>query len=203
MKKLSNAITTLSRNKKLSVKIGSKGGSGLWYCSKLTTHSLAEIQKENELMKRKEKRQLEYAKWKLNNLDEYYNGVIDRWLKLPKHKYKTELEKKMFIANQERIKQGDKVRLPVVIKHLEYDLSIDFLNRSVVEIVNGISPDEPNTKVIYVKGYERGDYWTIKEYIKGHLPKDKQRTFDTRLRFESGEIKWLLQKWNTKVSGEM
>ena len=55
------------------------------------------------------------------------------------------------------------------------------VERKVVDIVDGISPDEPNTKIIYVEGYERGNYWTIKEYTKAHLPQDKKDKYNVRL----------------------
>ena len=38
------------------------------------------------------------------------------------------------------------------------------LEREVIYCVNGISKDEPNTKVIKVNGLEVGRFWTLKEF---------------------------------------
>ena len=41
---------------------------------------------------------------------------------------------------------------------------IPLLDREVIYCVNGISKDEPNTKVVKVNGLETGRFWTIKEF---------------------------------------
>ena len=185
---LNSVLGTLKRNKGVFVKIGSVNGSGFWYCERLSVNSNEQIGGENLKMVLKEQRQLEKAKKQLSNLDQYYDNYIESWLKNPRNKKKTETQKQTFIANQMKSKEIDRERLPKFVEELEYNLSINFLNRPVVEIVDGISPDEPNTKIIYIKGYERGNYWTIKEYKKAHLPKEQQKAFDVRLeRLRKGE----------------
>ena len=77
------------------------------------------------------------------------------------------------------------------VEELEFDISTSLLNRKVVEMVDGISPDEPNTKVIYVEGFEKGNYWTIKSYIKDHLPPEERRYFNERLPRLSESDNWL------------
>lgn len=176
-----NSVLATLRKKNVFVKIGSVGGSGFWYCERLSPNSHEQIGNENLKLVLKEQKWLEKSKTKLRDLDAYYDNYIESWLKNPRNKKKSDAQKQVFISNQLALKESDKEHLPTIIKQLEYDLSIEFLNRPVVEIVDGISPDEPNTKVIYVKGYERGNYWTIKEYKKAHLPKEQQTNFNVRL----------------------
>lgn len=181
MKTLNSVLHTLSRNKGISVKIGSKGGSGLWYCAKLTAHTHNDIDLENKTIRARETRLLNQLKEKMADLDKWYEKKIAKWLENPRNKKKSETKKQTFINDQLKLKESDRERIPTQIKELEYDIASSFLNRPVVEIVDGISLDEPNTKVIYIKGFERGDYWTIKEYTRAKLPKEQQRTFDVRL----------------------
>lgn len=44
-----------------------------------------------------------------------------------------------------------------------------YLDRQVIYCINGVSIDEPNTKVIKVVGCENGRYWTIKEFEKAQV----------------------------------
>ena len=164
MKTLNSTIYTLSHKKGVSVKIGSIKGNGLWYCHKLCSHTIQDIDKEYEMLKAKELKLLAKTKTILEDLDNYFQKKYDKWLNNKKIK-KTPQKIEKFSKQLEESKQRAKVNLPRVIKELEYDTTHSFLNREVVEIRNGISPDEPNTKVIYVKGYERGDYWTDRKSV--------------------------------------
>ena len=181
MKTLNSVLYTLSRNKGISVKIGSKGGSGLWYCAKLTSHTHNDIDLENKIIRARETRQLNKLKEMMLDLDKWYEKKIAKWFENPRNRNKSEQKKQSYINSQMKLKESDRARLPKQIKHLEFNLESSFLNRPVVEIVDGISPDEPNTKIIYIKGYEKGDYWTIKEFTKAHLPKEEQDKFNVRL----------------------
>ena len=124
---------------------------------------------------------LNQLKEKMVDLDKWYEKRIAKWLANPRNQKKSETKKQTFINDQLKLKESDRERIPTQIKELEYDIASSFLNRPVVEMVDGISPDEPNTKIIYIKGFERGDYWTIKEYTRAKLPKEQQKTFDVRL----------------------
>ena len=179
-KNLNSVLTTL-RKKNVFVKIGSVGGSAFWYCERLTINSLEQIGKVNLKYATMEQKLYDNLLWQYKNLDKHYEIKLNAWLKNPRNAKKSEAQKKMFENQLKVAKEFDKRRLPITLKELEYDLSLDFTKRPVVEIVDGISPDEPNTKVIYVKGFEKGNYWTIKEYKKAHLPKDQQNNFNVRL----------------------
>ena len=181
MKTLNSVLYNLSRKKGVSVKIGSKNGSGLWYCAKLTTHTHNDIDLENKRIRARETKTLKRLKTKIADLDKWYDKEIAKWLDNPKNQKKSETIKQAKITQMLKSKELDRARIPNTIKQIEYDIANAFLNRPVLEMVDGISPDEPNTKIIYVSGYEHGDYWTIKEYTKDHLPTDQQATFNTRL----------------------
>lgn len=181
MKTLNSVLYNLSRKKDISVKIGSKNGSGLWYCAKLTTHTHNDIDIENKIIRTRETRYLKKLQHKIADLDGWYEKEIARWLANPKNQKKSETVKQAKITHMLKSKELDRTRIPITIKEIEYDIDNSFLNRPVLEMVDGISPDEPNTKIIYVSGYEHGDYWTIKEYTKDHLPQEQQATFNTRL----------------------
>ena len=181
MKTLNSVLYNLSRKKGISVKIGSKDGSGLWYCAKLTAHTHNDIDIENKIIRTRETRYLKKLQNKIADLDGWYKKEIARWLDNPKNQKKSEAAKQIKITQMLKSKELDRTRIPTTIKQIEYDIDNAFLNRPVVEMVDGISPDEPNTKIIYVSGYEHGDYWTIKEYTKDHLPQEQQSTFNTRL----------------------
>ena len=181
MKTLNKVLHTLLKSKVDAVKIGCKGGSGLWYCAKLTTKSFTEIEHENKKINAREEKEMKKCQNKFDNLDQLYEDAINRWLTNPRNVKKSETKKTQFINSQMKAKERARKSLPNRIEKIKKDLESPFLDRQVVEVVDSISPDEPNTKIIYIKGYESGNYWTIKEFTKDHLPLEKQLTYNVRL----------------------
>lgn len=178
---LLSVLSQLTHKRGLSIKVGSKGGNGFWYCHLANSTTIRDINEEYLKIRKREHNYLLRNIDILNNLDEYYEKKITTWLNNKKNKKKTKAKRDEWVAKQLKLKESDRKRLPTYIKQLEYDTTHPFLEREIVEMVDGVSPDEPNTKVIYIKGYERGSYWTLKEYTKAHLPKELQRDFNVRL----------------------
>lgn len=150
---------------KANLKIGSKSGSSFWYCGK---GKLKVCMPEIRLVRKKLLKQckglLYQSQYRLEHLDEIYEVNI----KLAKQKYK---EKKIkdfdaYLKKMELKKKREIAMLPKKIKSLENDIKTDLFEREVVEVVFGVSPDEKPCWIIYVKGNEKGAYWTIAEYTK-------------------------------------
>lgn len=188
-KTLGHLLSTISHRKGYSIKVGSIDGNGFIYCHKVDSNTIDEIRTNYTKTKAREQKLMKKSKWQLENLDLFYEQKINHWLTLKKNqppKAKKELKKwehkrDMFVNKLMKLKESDKNRLPQYIAHLNWDIYHDYFERKVVDMVDGISPDEPNTKIIYVEGYERGNYWTIKEYTKSHLPQDKKDKYNVRL----------------------
>lgn len=151
--------------KKVNVKIGSIGGSSFWYCHALTNSSLREIERHYKKHLVRSIRFKKDREYRLEHLDEIYEQEIVKTLQ---NKRRTIVNEEKFIANELLRKESERKRLPIDIKHFEFDIENSFLERQVVEIVDGICQDENPCKIIYVKGYERGEYWTLKEYAKAN-----------------------------------
>ena len=181
MKTLNSTLYELSKRKDISVKIGSKYGVGFWFCGKLTPTTIRDVDKEYDRQKAKELRLITKNQNIYENLDEHYDKIISNWINHKKNKNKPQEKKDEYVRKTLKTKENVRISLPKYLKKLEYDTTHSFLNREVVEMLDGISPDEPNTKVIYIKGYERGEYYSLKQYIKLHLPKEQQKTFNERL----------------------
>ena len=162
MKKKLIELLNEKKYQKVNVKIGSKGGSSFWYCGKgNTTYSINEIKKAREKTIRQSKGALKQAKYRLENLDMIYATNIEKVIKNCNIKDIEAYKKKMHTTLEK-----ERLLLPKRIASLEYDVATTLLDRPVLEIVNGISPDEEPCYVIYVKGNEKGEYWTIAEYNK-------------------------------------
>ena len=58
--------------------------------------------------------------------------------------------------NKTRKKEKEFAELPNLISSVEYDILTPFIDRPVVEVIKGISPDEQPCYVIYVQGNEKG-----------------------------------------------
>lgn len=156
-------IETLKDTKyqKANIKVGSKSGSSFWYCGKgNVAYSLPEIKKARERLLRQSKGTLFQLQYRQKHLDEIYDDTLKKAKKKGVknfEEYKTKLNIK---------KERERALLPKKIASVEYDIAIDLVNRPVQEVVFGISPDEKPCWIIYVKGNEKGAYWTIAEYNK-------------------------------------
>lgn len=164
-----------------SVKTGSKLGSGFWYCAKLTAKTTEDIELIAKQYQIRETVTLKRLENQLANLDKFYQDKINQWMNNPKNKKKKQELKDAYLAKMEKEKEAKRQQLPITISHLKFDIETPLFSRKVVEIREGISPDEPKTKVVYVEGYERGAYWTLKEYARTQLPKEQQKSFNVRL----------------------
>lgn len=165
---LSNYLYELAKKKDINVKIGCSGGSSFFYCHKLTPNSLVVIDKKYDYHKGKSIKLLKQCEYKLEHLDEIYDDIIVKALKNAEKDRVNgkKINEEEFIKRKLIAKENERKRLPKVIGELKYNIEHSFLNREVKEVVDGISPDEQPCKIIYIKGYERGDYWTLKEYAK-------------------------------------
>ena len=160
MKKTLNELLQDKKYQKANIKVGSKGGSSFWYCGKCNlAYSLPEINKAREKLIRQSKGTLHQLQYRKKHLDELYDETLERAKKKVKNfaEYKKKLEIK---------KERERALLPKKIASVEYDINVHLLDREVKEVVYGISPDESPCWIIYVKGNERGAYWTIAEYNK-------------------------------------
>ena len=102
---------------------------------------------------------------RLKNLDKIYDDIIEK----AKARETKDFDK--YLLKLLKKKNSEKSSLPKKIASVEYDIATHLLDRPVMEIVEGISPDEKPCWIVYVKGNENGDYWTVKEYEK----KNKRR----------------------------
>lgn len=162
MKKTLRELLQEKKYQKCNVKIGSNKGSSFWYCGKVDNQiSLPTIRKIREQLLSQSKSVLKQLNYRLNNLDKIYEKTIQEAKK--KNLKNIENHIKKLLITKERERQ----LLPKKIKSVEYDIDTPLLDRQVVEVVEGISPDEKPCWVVYIKGNERGWYWTIQEAMKG------------------------------------
>lgn len=210
MKTLEQVLTKLAKHKRTSVKIGSKGGISFFYCGK-AYGSQNEIERIGKNYLAQLKREYKTKTEIMSNFDTYWENRIAKIRQIEDKKYQQKLIAKITLKDkakrkaaikakrkdiqyklkklpsvlEKNYKERDKmkVNLPKRIAELKKEISTytPLLTRVVVEMVDSISPDEPNTKIIYIKGKEIGKYWTVKEHTKDHLPKEKQRAFNERL----------------------
>lgn len=158
MKTLNEVLKSCKDN----VKVGSYSGSSFYYCGKGGNVAIATLKGLNRDIKKtniKTKLSLEY---RLANLDKIYEKQIKEQIKSGKVK-----DVKQYKESMMKQKERERKHLPTKIASYEYDIATHILNRPLVEMRNGISPDEKPCKIIYVKGNEKGKYWTIKEYQNG------------------------------------
>ena len=120
---------------------------------------------ERESLIRQSKNTLALLNRRLKNLDKIYDDIIEK----AKAREVKDFDKYLFKLLKK--KNSEKSSLPKKIASVEYDIATHLLDRPVMEIIEGISPDEKPCFIIYVKGNENGDYWTVKEYEK----KNKRR----------------------------
>lgn len=161
MKKTLNELLKDKKYQKANIKVGSKSGTSFWYCGKGNfVYSLPEIRKAREKLLKQSKGTLSQLQYRQSHLDEIYEEILKIAKKKGIKKFE-EYQRKLNIK-----KERERALLPKKIASVEYDIAIDLLERPVQEIVFGISPDENPCWIIYVKGNEKGSYWTIAEYYK-------------------------------------
>lgn len=166
MKKTLIELLEDKKYQKANIKVGSKSGSSFWYCGKGSVAcSIPDIKKMNGRLLKQSKGTLYQLIYRQEHLDELYEEIFNKAKKKVKdiEEYKRKLEIK---------KERERLSLPKRIASVEYDIATPLLNREVREIVYGISPDESPCWIIYVKGNEKGFYWTIEEYNK------RRKTYD-------------------------
>lgn len=161
MKKTLIELLKETKYQNANIKVGSKSGSSFWYCGKGNlAYSLPEIKKARERLLKQSKGTLTQLQYRLNHLDKIYDDTLKKAKKKGVKNFE-EYKKNLNIK-----KERERALLPKKIASLEYDIAIDLVNRPVQEVVFGISPDEKPCWIIYVKGNEKGAYWTIAEYNK-------------------------------------
>ena len=149
---------------KCNLKIGSKGGSSFWYCgSGKLSYALPQIEKAFESVKRNNMAVLNKLHYRYKHIDKIYNDLFKE-----KEKAKEPLEFEKYKTRMLRKKEKEIEDYPNKVASLEYDIENGFLGRPVLEVLKGISRDEDPCYIVYVKGNEKGAYWTIKEYLKRH-----------------------------------
>lgn len=164
MKKLLDLLEE-EKYQKCNVKIGSKQGSSFWYCGKAKlTYSLPCINKEKQKLIDQSTSNLKQLQYRLKHLDKIYQDNINAAKKNGVKDFE-KYERKML-----RKLESERKSLPRKIMNVQYDIDTDLLDRPVQEIVKGICLDEQPCYIIYVKGNEKGAYWTIEEYLN----KDKK-----------------------------
>lgn len=156
----------------INVKIGSQSGSSFFYCGKCSSAITTLTTSVNALMKKRMKDEIKRLQERLDNLDEIYRKRLE--LTIAEGKVQ-DIEK--YQRKQEKMKAQERISIPQEIAIRKEEVEIPLLEREVVEIVNGISPDERPCKIIYIKGHEKGAYWTIDEFIhkKGRYEEDEEK----------------------------
>ena len=148
--------------KKTKVKIGS--GSSFFYCGK----NDSDLPQTIEYISNKFKKQLANLiiknTFEYEHLEDSFKAKIDKYDK--KHPKASQEIRDREIARYKRKMERDGVRLPKQIMSLktQYQQFTPLLERKVVYVIDSISPDEKGAKVIKIRGNEKGNYWTIKEY---------------------------------------
>lgn len=161
MKKTLSEVLHRPNISKINVKVGAINGSGFFYCGKGYNAFYALKTQINQELVRQNNRNIALMENRLKNLDENYAKRIKNSIKNKKVK---NVEK--YLKDMEKEKEHMKVKIPQDIAKIQQYLNTHLLDREVVEMRDGISPDEKPCKIIYVDGWEKGEYWTISEYNK-------------------------------------
>lgn len=160
MKKTLIELLQEPKYQKCNIKVGSKSGTSFWYCGKgQLDFSLPAIKKARSSLLKQNHSMLYQLQYRLTNLDKLYDSLLKSNRK--KVKNFAEYERKMNIK-----RERERAMLPKKIASAEYDIATHLLDRQVCEVIYGICPDETPCWIIYVKGNEKGAYWTIAEYNK-------------------------------------
>ena len=168
METLSKRLETL-KDKGLNVKIGSIGGSSFWYCHPLDDTTTNEIKRLKPIYLNRNTKNLERDTCRLENIDTIYEKETKEFINKGKIK-----DIRKYLKDREKQKAQEIIRLKQEIEYLNFCIKVPlFLDREVLEVVDGISPDEIPCKIIYVKGCEKGPYWTLKEYANKRKPTEE------------------------------
>lgn len=175
------------------VKLGTRKGAGFFYCDKLTKETHKEIVKISRSYLSRLKSELKVKKDLWANFDDYWKDRMKNIKKILSKRYREYIISKAPKNKQDNVRKALEQRvndLPEVIKRnlkekklmkeslpkkivsLEKAIQsfVPFLERDIVETYNGISIDEPNCKIVIIKGNEVGDYSTVIEYQDRDLP---------------------------------
>lgn len=164
MSKTLREVLLTNRFKKCNVKIHSIDGSSFWYCGIGDSEiSFPLIEKENISTRKTSRAVLERLKYRLENLDKIYEKEANKRIRKGLVK-----NVEVYLQMVEKRKEIEREELPKRIEDIRYDIHHDLLDRPVVEIFEGISPDEAPCYIIYVKGNEKGFYWTVEEHARKH-----------------------------------
>lgn len=148
-------------DKNINVKIGCKQGSSFFYCHKLDNATFYDIDKQKREWNKSNKEWLEKDTYKLKNIDKIYEQETQEQIDKGRVKNVDTYHK-----SRANFKQIEIERLTNEIALLDYCIKTPFLERQVCEIRDGICLDEMPCKIIYIKGCEKGKYWTIYEFMK-------------------------------------
>lgn len=173
------------------IKLGSASGSSFTYCGEVKRPEIYEtISNISSYNRKKLLAQRDKAIYNLEHIDEIFEKRETK-LRIRYKKNKTTLEVKLDKLSKE--KERKLIYLPKKIERLEKQIKEwkPFLERKVVDEYDSISPDENGVRIIIIKGYEAGKYWTVKEYAKAHLPKVQREHFNERLPRLSENKEWL------------
>lgn len=187
-----------------SVKVGCKKGVSFFYADTLSPRTIKIIDNISKAYLEMMKSDLEYSKDYLANFEpiwkdrfkkankikskKWRDNLIEKTKPELQEKKRIELEKKLeqlpeLISKMKKIKAKQLVNIPKYIAKLEKEIPnfTSFIKRDVVECYDGVREwEEPNTKIILIKGNERANFWTIKEY----------RNRDTIYPTRKGDLKW-------------
>lgn len=147
----------------INVKIGAKQGNSFVYCDVGGEEAIAILPTLQPNLRKQTNTKKDNLIYRLNNLDKIYQKRLEKAFKNPKIKDKADYEKKLMLT-----KERERNSIPRRMKQLDYSIETPLLNRPVLDIYDGICPDEYPCKVIYIKGCENGDYWLVKEYRNKH-----------------------------------
>lgn len=165
MNKTLSELLTANIYQKINVKIGSIKGNSFFYCGKGRDALSALSRSVDRIAKKRLKMETEHLEERLENLDKIYETRLKETIKrvnTSKSKRYVNIEKVK--EDLEKSKARELKKLPKEIEIRKQELEVHLLDREVVEVIEGISPDEKPCRIIYIKGHEKGAYWTIDEY---------------------------------------
>lgn len=181
------------RKAEAMIKVGTRKGAGFFYCDTISSKTLKEIEKISNKYLSNLKSELKVKKDLWKNFDKYWKERIDNISKIKSAVYRKRIISKTPKDKQEEMKkkleaklkefpktlkknlkerEHMRIALPKRIETLEKEIPsfVPLLDRVVISTYDAISPDEPNTKIIIVKGKENGDYSNVVEYQDRDLP---------------------------------
>ena len=150
---------------RINVKIGSYKGNSFFYCGKGRDCIPTLTRSIDRITKKRLRMETEHLEERLNNLDKIYENRLKETIK----RVNTSKSKRYVNINKvkedlEKAKARELKKLPKEIEIRKQELQVHLLDREVVEVIEGICPDEKPCRIIYIKGHEKGAYWTIDEY---------------------------------------